>query len=183
MDTVQRQQRVRRAVAVSIGNAGEHLVMAELLAQGFQAFMADRGNPAFDVAVDVGGVTSMIRVKTTTAEYGAAQWSMRRSGQVFLDVRADRDFVALVDLRRGVRGSAIYLVPTTVVDAALRRAIAVYLSHTNRNGTQRKDNGQRILRLDGEDRPDNPSFGFAAKWAQYREAWHQLPACEMRAIA
>ena len=32
------------------GNAGEHLVMAELLARGFDAYWADRGNPAFDIA-------------------------------------------------------------------------------------------------------------------------------------
>ena len=37
--------------SVHLGNAGEHLVMAHLLAQGFQAFMADRGNPAFDISV------------------------------------------------------------------------------------------------------------------------------------
>lgn len=173
----------RRAESVCIGNAGEHLVMAELLAQGFQAFMADRNNPAFDIAVDAGGVTSMIRVKTTTADYGAAQWSMKRTGDVFLDVRPERDFVALTDLRGGVRGAVIYLVPTPVVDAELRRAMAVYYSRPNRDGTQRKDNGQRILRLDGEDRPDNPSFGYAVKWAQYREAWHQLAARDGRAAA
>jgi hypothetical protein len=171
----------RRAISISIGNAGEHLVMAELLAQGFQAFMADRGNPAFDIAVDVGGVTSMIRVKTTTD--GEPKWSEKRTGQVFIDVRPERDFVALVDLRGGVRGSQIYVVPTPVVDAELRRAIGVYLSHTNRNGSQRKDNGQRILRLYGEDRPDNPTFGYAVKWAAYREAWHQLAASGERAAA
>ena len=37
--------------SVHLGNAGEHLVMAHLLAQNFQAFMADRGNPAFDISV------------------------------------------------------------------------------------------------------------------------------------
>ena len=157
--------------------------MAELLARGFQAFMADRGNPAFDIAVDAGGVTSMLRVKTTTADHGAAQWSVKRTGDVFLDLRAERDFVALVDLRGQVRGSVIYLVPTRVVDAEIRRAIGVYLAHPNRDGSQRKDNGQRILRLDGADRPDNPSFGYAAKWAAYCEAWQQLSASGGRAAA
>ncbi len=32
-----------RTTAVSIGNAGEHLIMAELLYRGYQAFRADRG--------------------------------------------------------------------------------------------------------------------------------------------
>jgi hypothetical protein len=43
----------RRNVAVEImststGNAGEHLVMAELLARGFDAYWADRANLAYD---------------------------------------------------------------------------------------------------------------------------------------
>ena len=36
----------------SRGNAGEHLVMAELLMKNFDAYMADRGNPDFDIACD-----------------------------------------------------------------------------------------------------------------------------------
>ncbi len=54
--------------AVHLGNAGEHLVMAHLLAQGFQAFMADRGNPAFDISVVDGSRHSLLRVKTTSGD-------------------------------------------------------------------------------------------------------------------
>lgn len=160
--------------SVNVGNAGEHLVMAELLARGYQAFRADRCNPAFDIAVDVHGQTSMIRVKTTRCS--DVQWSAKSGGTIFLDLREVRDFVAIVDLRssQGIRGAVIYLVPTAIVDTELRRVIDVYKAHPKRDGGQRKVNGQRILRLDGEDRPDNPSFGYATKWAQYREAWKLL---------
>jgi len=34
----------------NIGSASEHLIMAELLAREFHAFMADRSNPVFDIA-------------------------------------------------------------------------------------------------------------------------------------
>ena len=39
----------------NIGSAGEHLIMAELLARGFHAFMADRSNPVFDIAAILQG--------------------------------------------------------------------------------------------------------------------------------
>lgn len=48
--------------ATNVGNAGEHLVMAELLAQGFHAFMADRANPAFDISVYKDRKHSVVRV-------------------------------------------------------------------------------------------------------------------------
>ena len=64
--------------SVHLGNAGEHLVMAHLLAQNFQAFMADRGNPAFDISVVDGHRHSLIRVKTTSSE--SVMWSRKPSG-------------------------------------------------------------------------------------------------------
>ena len=154
--------------SVSIGNAGEHLLMAELLARGFQAFMADRGNPAFDIAVDVSGHTSMIRVKTT--RHSDVQWSAKKNGDVFLDKRPERDFVAIVDLRGGVRAAVIYFVPTSVAERELADNHREYLSHPKLDGNARKDSNQRVIRLDGEDRPTNPTFGYSTKWAEYREA-------------
>lgn len=53
--------------AVQIGNAGEHYVMACLLARGFHAGSADRGNPHFDILVRTkAGEFRAIRVKTTS---------------------------------------------------------------------------------------------------------------------
>jgi len=178
MGTPRCQSKQRRTAKVNIGNAGEHLVMAELLYQGHQAFWADRGNPAFDIAVDVYGRTSLIRVKTTTANLGAAQWTAKPDGRVFLDLRHERDFVAIVDMRNGPRGAVFYLVPTPVVEEHHARNHPEYLRHPRRDGRPggRKDTPQRIIRLDGPERHDNPTFNYAEKWAQYREAWHQLEA-------
>ncbi len=49
-----------------------------------------------------------------------------------------------------------------------------YHSFLKRDGTPRKWSTQRVLRLDGQDRPDNTSYDFARKWAEYHEAWHLL---------
>jgi hypothetical protein len=65
------------SLSVNRGNAGEHLVMAHLLALGFQAFHADRGNPAFDISVVDGDRHSLIRVKTTTSD--SLVWSRKKA--------------------------------------------------------------------------------------------------------
>ncbi|MCA9307107.1 MAG: hypothetical protein R3B46_10195 [Phycisphaerales bacterium] len=146
--------------------------MAELLCRGYQAFRADRGNPAFDIAVDSNGSTSMIRVKTTTCN--DVQWNAKKDGRVFLELRDDRDFVAIVEMQNGVRSAVIYLVPTKLVEETLECCHQAYISHAKRDGTPRKVVSQRVIRMEGEDKPTNPSFGFARKWEQFREAWHLL---------
>ena len=97
--------------SVHLGNAGEHLVMADLLGQGFQAFMADRGNPAFDISVVDGHRHSLIRVKTTSSE--RVMWSRKPSGVTFLDLRMKGDYCCIVDMRKGVARAEFYLVPRT----------------------------------------------------------------------
>ena len=88
--------------SVHLGNAGEHLVMAHLLAQNFQAFMADRGNPAFDISVVDGHRHSLIRVKTTSS--ASVMWSRKPSGVTFLDLLSEGDYCCIVDMRNGAGG-------------------------------------------------------------------------------
>lgn len=51
------------ADALKVGKAGEHLVCADLLARGYDAFLSDQGLP-YDVIVDVGSDLVRIQVKT-----------------------------------------------------------------------------------------------------------------------
>ena len=71
------------------GVAGEHLVCADLLMQGYKAFMAEQCCP-YDVAVDVDGRLIRIQVKSTRApraipqrvgHYPAYMWHVRRAGK------------------------------------------------------------------------------------------------------
>jgi hypothetical protein len=50
---------------LQMGKAGEHLVCADLIYQGFSAFLADQGLP-YDVVVDVCGSLKRIQVRTTS---------------------------------------------------------------------------------------------------------------------
>src|SRR5665213_410043 len=96
--------------------------MAQLLHGGFQAFMADRGNPAFDISVVDGAKNSLPRVKCTNTD--SVIWSRKKSGLTFLDMRKAGDFCCIVDLRQGISDAQIYVVPTNVVQDAIDKGRA-----------------------------------------------------------
>lgn len=50
--------------ALAVGSAGEHLVCADLILQGYKAFLTNQ-MCAYDVAVDVGGQLIRVQVKST----------------------------------------------------------------------------------------------------------------------
>lgn len=157
------------------GNIGEHLVMAELLYLGFDAYWADRGNPSFDVACwwKPSGRSSRLRVKTTSNH--SAIWTVKKSGQIFLDRQLTDDFVVIVDLGSGIRERDIYLIPTDIVEECLQSDHADYVSKPKKDGTPRKqEQGMRCVRFYGESGKRGASFGYDAKFAAYREAWDLL---------
>ena len=157
--------------SIHLGNAGEHLVMAHLLAQGFQAFRADRGNPAFDISVVDGNRHSLLRVKTTSAD--SVVWTRKKSGLTFLDQRDRDDYCCIVDLRDGVSAAQIYIVPTGVVQSAIDDGRSYWISGKKKDGTKRVDSAGQRLWLN--DRVDRHAYeGFQVKWKNYLENWDQL---------
>ena len=150
------------------GNAGEHLVMAELLDQGFDAYFAARNNPSFDLACFWQGCASRLRVKTTSNS--SAIWTVKKDGTIFRDINNAHDLVAIVDLKSGVRGSSIYIVPTPIVHEHLTRNEEIYISYPGRSATSTA----RVLRFFGEEREDNPSFAYDRKFAHFIDAWDLL---------
>jgi hypothetical protein len=162
-------------VSSAKGNLGEHLIMAELIYHGFHAFMADRNNAAFD-AMSLWAATGrrcVLRVKTTSNH--SAVWTVKKSGAVFLDLQDEDDFVAIVDIGSGLRDRDIYVVPTTTLLERIEADHKFYVSHTKADGTPRKqEQGMRCIRLFGEEKPTDPSWGYHKKFADYREAWELL---------
>jgi hypothetical protein len=162
-------------VSSARGNIGEHLVMAELLFQDFDAYWADRGNPAFDVACwwKPSNRSTRLRVKTTSNH--SAIWTVKKSGLIFLDMQAEDDFVVIVDLGSGLRERDIYIVPTPIVEVALQSDHADYVSKPKKDGTPRKaEQGMRCFRFFGEDELRGRSFGYDRKFGRFREAWNLL---------
>ena len=157
--------------SVHLGNAGEHLVMAHLLAQGFQAFRADRGNPAFDISVVDGSRHSLLRVKTTRFE--SAVWSRKITGETFLDRRRRDDYCCIVDLRGGVAAARIYVIPTDVVQDAIDKGRRYWNAGRKKDGTKRVDSRQQRLSI--TDRTDRHAYeGFQIKWKEYLGDWDRL---------
>jgi len=163
--------------STKVGNAGEHLVMAELLYRKFHAFRADRANPAFDISVYKLGQHSLLRVKTTTAQN--VQWTAKQDGTdfgtVFLEM-TERDFVALVDLRNGVRGAIIYIIPTKVLNEELKLCYDHWHKYSRRNGMPRKRTQHRAFCLDGKEKETDIGYGYAEWFTEqgFRDAWGQL---------
>lgn len=104
---------------LAAGAAGEHLVCADLLLQGFRAFLADQNCP-YDVAVDVGGRLIRIQVKATRGARAIPQrvnhragyiWNVRRAGKAGQRTYAEGDFDMLALVALDCRRIA-YLAPS-----------------------------------------------------------------------
>ena len=157
------------------GNVGEHLVMAELLFHGFDAYWADRGNPAFDISChwNKSGRATRLRVKTTSNH--SAIWTVKKSGAIFLERQPRDDFTVIVDLGSGLRDRDIYIIETGELEKRLKDDHDHYVSYPKKDGNPRKsEQGMRCIRFFGEDKPTARGWGYERKFANYREAWDLL---------
>ena len=71
------------------GKAAEYLVVADLILQGYSAFLSDQGLP-FDVVVDVRGHLYKIQVKATRCQRSVPQRVLERPGYLFNHKRAGK---------------------------------------------------------------------------------------------
>jgi hypothetical protein len=162
-------------MSASRGNVGEHLVMAELLFRGFDAYWADRGNPAFDIACfwNQSKRSTRLRVKTTSNH--SAIWTVKKSGAIFLDQQDDDDLTVIVDLGGGLRDRDIFVVPTPTLYECLQTDHADYVSKPKKDGSPRKaEQGMRCIRFFGDEAIRGASFGYDKKFASFKEAWDSL---------
>lgn len=157
------------------GNAGEYLVMAELLLRDFDAYMAGRENPAFDIAcfANPSRRATRLRVKTTTD--GRAKWSAKSDGSVFRNTGDGDDFVVIANLGVTSGKREFYVVPTNVVDAALKSDFEFYIKCVGPTRKVRKtDSKARFITFDGEDRSHDKGYGYRKKFSEYLGAWDLL---------
>lgn len=105
---------------LAAGLAGEHLVCAELLLNGYRAWMAEQICP-YDVVVEVAGRVVRVQVKTTRAPRAIPQrvghipaymWHVRRTGKASRRTYAETDFDLLALVALDV-GRIAYLPPET----------------------------------------------------------------------
>ena len=169
--------------SVQVGNAGEHYVMACLLARGIHAGLADRGNPHFDILVRNGsGDFRAVRVKTTRS--ASFQWTAKKEWEPlpgFDKGNPDsRDVSILVAFNGQPPGleTEIYVIPTARLVKDLNRVNRHYHKYPNRDGSERKRARQRVIRLDGKKKPDNIAYAFRDDWRDFRDGWGLLEGTE-----
>lgn len=104
---------------LAAGTAAEHLVCADLLLQGWRAFLADQNCP-YDVAVDLGARLFRIQVKSTRTAKAipqrrnfvpAYQWHVRRAGKAGRRTYGEGEFELLALVALDVRRIA-YMPPS-----------------------------------------------------------------------
>lgn len=108
---------------LAAGTAAEHLVCADLLLQGFHAFLSDQ-NCAYDIAVDCGGRLVRVQVKSTREtrtipqriheQNPAYMWHVRRAGKGGRRLYAGEEFDLLALVALDIRRIA-YLPPSRVL--------------------------------------------------------------------
>ncbi len=165
--------------AVQIGNAGEHYVMACLLARGIHAGLADRGNPHFDILIrNRSGDFRAVRVKTTNS--ASFQWAAKEEWDPLPGFDKDnpdpRDVSVLVAFNGQPPGpeTEVYLIPTVRLVEDLNRVHRHYHKHPKHDGSKRKRTRQRVIRLDGKKKPGKISYAFRDDWRDFRDRWDLL---------
>lgn len=99
---------------LQIGIAGEHLVCADLIIKGYNAYLSDQGLP-YDVVADINGKLYKIQVKTTSKYRAVPQRKNYTPAYLFWIKRcgkngskqykaSDYDFMALVALDKKIIG-------------------------------------------------------------------------------
>jgi hypothetical protein len=120
-----------------IGNAGEYLVVGELLKRYIIAALAPRNNPSFDVLATNGTNSLYIRVKTKTIAAKSWVWmcSKRDAGEtIFKNIRDRFDFSVLVDLKGEGASPEYYVIPTIELDKELKAINQRWLNSPPKRG-------------------------------------------------
>ncbi len=153
--------------------------MACLLKRGIHAGLMDRGNPHFDIlARTQEGDFWSVRVKTTSGT--SFQWTAKQEWDPLPGFDNDDpdpyDISVLVAFNDQPPGPdpEIYVIPTARLVKDLIHVHSHYHSHKNRNGSTRKQSSQRVIRLDGDKKPDNIAYGFRDDWLEFRNGWNLL---------
>ncbi len=114
---------------LNAGKAGEHLVCADLILKGYEAFLSDQGLP-YDVVADINGRLMKIQVKTTRTFRAVPQRAEHTPAYIFHIHRCGKggkqdyrtsgiDLFALVALDCGVVG---YILPDMAARSMVFRA-------------------------------------------------------------
>ena len=160
---------IKAGLGTVVGNAGEYLVVGELLRRGLIAALAPRNAPGVDVLVTNGRMSVNVRVKTKTDAANSWVWirSKGEKGVIFKNLIGRGDFTVLVDLHDPDHLPEFYVLPTSELDALLREDFDKWLHQPGKRGKPHN--------------PDNPMhrYGYSRDQREllekkYRNGWRQI---------
>jgi len=134
--------KIKEGKGTIIGNAGEYLVVGELLKRGVVAAPAPRNTPGFDVLVTNGIKSLNIRVKTKTEAADSWVWVCKKDGNIFSNLYNEADFTVLVDLGDQQTPPKYYIVPTKELDRRLKEIHEWWLKQTPKRGKSHDPNSR-----------------------------------------
>ena len=161
--------KIKQGQGTVIGNAGEYLVVGELLKRGIIATPAPRNSPGFDVLVTNGVKSLNIRVKTKTEAADSWVWICKKDEQktVFKNLTDAPDFTVMVDLKDVNSHPEYYIVSTVELDTRLKEIYNYWINLPPKRGNKPHNPDNRMRRI-----------GFSQHhkdWQlEHQGAWHLI---------
>jgi hypothetical protein len=126
-----------------VGAAGEHLVLARLLARGILAAQAPRGTRKADILVNhlEDKTSCLIQVKTRSGKGADGGWHMKAKHE---EIKDKDMFYCFVDLSEPHSG--VYVIPAKVVAKVVTESHATWLATPGKNGRKHNDSDMRRIR-------------------------------------
>jgi hypothetical protein len=163
--------KIKQGQGTVIGNAGEYLVVGELLKRGIIAAPAPRNSPGFDVLATNGAKSLNIRVKTKTEAADSWVWNCKNDERktIFMNLTDAFDFTVLVDLKDVNSHPEYYIVPTIELDTRLRDIHNYWVKLPPKRGSKPHNPDDRMRRIGFSEHHRNWLF-------EHEGAWHLIIA-------
>lgn len=125
-----------------VGAAGEHLVLARLLARGILASQAPRGTRKADILVNFLDTDSscLIQVKTRSTVGGDQGWHMSKKHE---EIKDPDLFYCFVDV--SIEPAKVYVVPAKKVALAVKESHATWLNTPGKRVKKHKPTDMRRI--------------------------------------
>jgi hypothetical protein len=165
-----------KITAQMVGRLGEIAVERELLRRGWTVgnFNATVANTAaYDLFAVKGKRRVCLRVKAASGRM--VQYTVKGHGSAFNSLMSndDGDFVVIA-LFKDENNPEFYIMPTQVMDDAMRKIYTLWLKSPKKGGLPRKNTSHRALDFTGEQTKSIPYRGLQKVWASYLSNWSIL---------
>ena len=156
---------IKRGRGTIIGNAGEYLLVGELLKRGIVAAPAPRNTTGFDVLAATGQNSCNIRVKSKTPAATSWVWMCGKDENrtIFKGMLDEGDFTVLVDLKGYDDPPEYFILPTRLLNENLKERFRAWVESPGRGGRQRNPDS-RMFRVDVPKVPTDWLHNYHRAW-------------------